>query len=225
MLMNTGPTMVSSDHGLLTSVGYQLGPTAPVIYCLEGSVAYCGSLIQWLRDNLGLITTVVESDDLAASVPDNGGVFFVPAFAGLFAPYWRDDARGTIVGLTAFNTKAHITRAALEAAGFQTKELVDAMQKDSGINLLVLKVDGGMTHNNVAMQFQSDILGVSMCAPKVRETTACGAAFAAGLAVGLWGTLEEVKATWQREKTWLPRMEEATRQQMVLSFLPTLSFW
>lgn len=215
LLLNTGHLIVPSQHGLLTTVAYKLGRDVPAVYALEGSVAYCGSLIQWLRDNLQVISSISASEEVANQVPDNGGVYFVPAFAGLFAPYWRSDARGVIAGLTAFNTKQHIVRAALEAAGFQTKEIIDAMQADSGISLTSLKVDGGMTHNNLAMQFQSDILDSPLHCPRVPETTALGAAFAAGLAVGFWSSTDELRATWKEERRWIPNMLPAVRKTLV----------
>lgn len=211
LMMNTGEEIIKSESGLLTTVGYQLGKDAKPIYALEGSVAYCGSLIQWLRDNLNIITDAAKSEMLASSVEDNGGVYFVPAFSGLFAPYWRSDARGIIAGLTAFNTKAHITRAALEAAAFQTNEILVAMQKDAGMKLPSLKVDGGMTKNGLLMQFQCDLIETSMSCPAMPETTAIGSAYAAALAVGFYESKEDVVDNWQLKKQWSPDMEEGKR--------------
>src|SRR6185312_301219 len=185
VLVNTGEEIVRSSHGLLTSVGYQLGTAAPQ-YVLEGSIAVAGSLIQWLRDNLGMVSSAQEAEQLAGTVEDTGGCYFVPAFSGLFAPYWRQDARGALVGLTRFVTKAHIARAALEATAFQTREVLDAINADAAVPLTGLKVDGGMVANDALMQFQADFLGVPVMRPRVTETTALGAAYAAGLAVGFW---------------------------------------
>jgi glycerol kinase len=193
--------LVRSKHGLISTVLFKLG-NAPVQYALEGSVAVTGSAIQWLRDQLGIINSAAEVEILAASVPDNGGVYFVPAFSGLFAPYWRSDARGVIVGLTRANTKAHIARAALEAICYQTKEVMDAMEADSGIKLTEMRVDGGITNNKLCMQLQSDIMAIDIVKPVITETTALGAAFAAGLAVGVWKNTSEIKKIWQRESTW-----------------------
>ena len=212
LLVNTGTTQVASRNGLLTTPAYQLGDQ-PVVYALEGSIAVTGSLIQWLRDNLGLINSADEVEALAASVPDNGGAHIVPAFSGLFAPYWRSDARGVIVGLTRFITKAHIARAALEATAFQTREVLDAVNDDFGGALTELKVDGGMTQNNLLMQFQADILGIPVIRPQVAETTALGAAYAAGLAVGYWGDLEELRAKWSEQARFDPQMSEVEREQ------------
>ena len=197
LIFNTGEEIVQSKNGLLTTVGYKIGDAAP-LYALEGSIAVTGSLVQWLRDNLGLISSAPEIETLAASVEDNGGVYFVPAFSGLFAPYWRSDARGAIVGLTRYVNKGHIARAALEATAFQTREVLDAMNADSGVALTELKVDGGMVANETLMQFQADILGVPVIRPKVVETTALGAAYAAGLAVGFWKDLDESRPTGPR---------------------------
>lgn len=208
MLMNTGEEPVISENGLLTTVAYQLGDQKPV-YALEGSVAVSGSLIQWLRDNLELIADASETGDLATSVEDAGGAYFVPAFSGLFAPYWRSDARGVLVGLTRYVTKAHIVRAALEATAFQTREVLDAMNKDSGVELTELRVDGGMTANEFLMQFQADLLRVPVIRPKVTETTALGAAYAAGIAVGFWEGEQDVTENWQEDKRWEPQAEEA----------------
>jgi glycerol kinase len=210
MLLNTGERRIASEHGLLTTVCYQLGGDAPV-YALEGSIAVTGSLVQWLRDNLGVISSAAEIEPLAASVADNGGAYFVPAFSGLFAPYWRPDARGAVVGLTRYVTKAHLARAVLEASAFQTREVLDAMNADSGVPLTELKVDGGMVGNELLMQFQADILDVPVIRPEVAETTALGAAYAAGLAVGYWSGLDELRANWAEDKRWEPAMDAATR--------------
>ncbi|MGD8759644.1 MAG: glycerol kinase GlpK [Anaerolineales bacterium] len=218
MLLNTGTAPVASKSGLLTTLGYQIGDQ-PAVYALEGSIAITGALVQWLRDNLELIRDSSEVEDLARTVEDNGGIYFVPAFSGLFAPYWRSDARGVIVGLTRYINKGHIARATLEATALQTREVLDAMRKDSGVELKALKVDGGMVHNELLMQFQSDILGVPVVRPKVAETTALGAAYAAGLAVGFWSDLEDLRANWQIEKTWKPSMEEARREKIYLEWL------
>ncbi len=212
LLLNTGETPVPSNHGLLTTVGYQArGEKA--IYCLEGSVAIAGALVQWLRDNIGLIKEAPEIEELARSVDDNGGAYIVPAFSGLFAPYWRADARGVMAGLTRFVNKGHIARAVLEAVAFQSRDLVEAMNRDSGMDLTNVKVDGGMVQNELLMQFQSDILGVPVIRPKVTETTALGAAYAAGLAVGYWSGIDELKQNWAVDKTWEPDMPIADREQ------------
>jgi glycerol kinase len=211
LLLNTGTEPVWSQHGLLTTVGYQISGSEPV-YCLEGSVAIAGALVQWLRDNLGMIRSAPEIEELAGTVEDNGGIYIVPAFSGLFAPYWRNDARGVIAGLTRFINKGHISRAVLEANAFQTMDVVEAMNKDSGVELNSLKVDGGMVANDLLMQFQSDILGVPVIRPKVSETTALGAAYAAGLAVGFWSGLEELRRNWAVDKTWEPDMKPETRE-------------
>ncbi|MEZ0395329.1 MAG: glycerol kinase GlpK [Anaerolineales bacterium] len=213
MLLNTGETPVPSTSGLLTTLGYKLGKQ-PAVYALEGSIAITGALVQWLRDNLGLIAKSAEVEDLARTVEDNGGIYFVPAFSGLFAPYWRSDARGVIVGLTRYVNKGHIARAALEATAYQTREVLDAMEKDSGVKLTALKVDGGMVFNELLMQFQADILGVPVIRPKVAETTALGAAYAAGLAVGFWKDYDELRANWGRDKEWQPQMEAARREAL-----------
>lgn len=205
LLLNTGPTPVPSRQGLLTTLGYQIDSQRPV-YCLEGSIAITGALVQWLRDNLGLISSATEIEDLAKTVDDNGGAYFVPAFSGLFAPYWRSDARGVIAGLTRYVNKGHIARAVLEASAYQTRDIVEAMNKDSGVALSKLKVDGGMVGNELLMQFQSDILNVPVVRPKVSETTALGAAYAAGLAVGFWEGIEELRHNWAEDKTWQPNM-------------------
>mgnify|MGYP002735272583 FL=1 len=207
-LMNTGTEPVWSKHGLLTTVCYKIGDQQAV-YALEGSVAIAGSLVQWFRDNMGMISSAAEIEELAEQVPDNGGVYIVPAFSGLFAPYWRDDARGVIVGLTRFNNRNHIARAAEEATAFQVKELIDAMDADAGRPLSELRVDGGMVRDNLLMQFQADILGVEVVAPKVAETTALGAAYAAGIAVGFWEGEADVIANWVEGKRWTPKMDEA----------------
>ena len=203
-LISTGEQLVRSKNGLLTTVLYKLG-SDPVQYALEGSVAVTGSAIQWLRDQLGIINSAAEVETLAASVPDTGGVYFVPAFSGLFAPYWRSDARGVIVGLTRANTKAHIARAALEAICYQTKEVLDAMEADSQIKMSEMRVDGGITNNKLCMQLQADIMGIDVVKPVITETTALGAAFAAGLATGVWKDTEQIKAIWKRENTWQPK--------------------
>ncbi|MGD2251617.1 MAG: glycerol kinase GlpK [Anaerolineales bacterium] len=218
MLLNTGTAPVVSRSGLLTTLGYQIGGQSAV-YALEGSIAITGALVQWLRDNLGLIRDSSEVEDLARTVEDNGGIYFVPAFSGLFAPYWRSDARGVIVGLTRYINKGHIARATLEATALQSREVLDAMRKDSGVELKALKVDGGMVHNELLMQFQSDILGVPVVRPKVAETTALGAAYAAGLAVGFWSDLEDLRANWQVEKTWNPKMDEGRRETIYQEWL------
>jgi glycerol kinase len=212
LLVNTGTESVSSSHGLLTTVAYQLG-SEPVTYALEGSIAVTGSLIQWLRDNVGMIQSADEVEALAASVPDNGGAHFVPAFSGLFAPYWRSDARGVLVGLTRFITKAHIARAALEATAFQTREVLDAINEDFGGELSELKVDGGMTQNSLLMQFQADILGIPVLRPQVAETTALGAAYAAGLAVGFWQNLDELRQKWHEQARFEPQMAPDERAE------------
>ncbi len=211
LLLNTGTTPTVSRQGLLTTLGYQIDDQPPV-YCLEGSIAITGALVQWLRDNLGLISSAAEIEDLARTVADNGGAYFVPAFSGLFAPYWRSDARGVIVGLTRYVNKGHIARAVLEACAYQTRDIVNAMNKDSGVQLSRLKVDGGMVTNEVLMQFQSDILNVPVIRPQVAETTALGAAYAAGLAVGFWSGLDELRQNWAEDKTWQPSMEAADRE-------------
>ncbi|MET9211001.1 MULTISPECIES: glycerol kinase GlpK [unclassified Nocardia] len=215
MLLNTGTTPVISKHGLLTTACYQLGDQ-PAVYALEGSIAVTGSLVQWLRDNLGIIASAEEVEPLARSVEDNGGAYFVPAFSGLFAPRWRPDARGVIAGLTRFVTKAHLARAALESTAFQTREVVDAMRADAAaqqldLELTTLKVDGGMTGNDLLMQFQADILDVPVVRPVVRETTALGAAYAAGLAVGYWSGLDDLRANWTADHTWTPTMSDDER--------------
>ena len=211
MLMNTGEKPVQSKAGLLTTLGYKIG-NQKAVYALEGSIAIAGALIQWLRDNLGLIQSSAEVETLAASVEDNGGIYFVPAFSGLYAPYWKSDARGAILGMTRYITKAHIARASLEATAYQTREVLDAMEKDSGVKLTALKVDGGMVFNELLMQFQSDILDVPVVRPRVAETTALGAAYAAGLAVGFWKDYRELRANWGRDKEWKPKMTSKKRE-------------
>lgn len=211
MLLNTGEHPVPSKSGLLTTVGYKIGNDA-AIYALEGSVAITGALVQWLRDNMGLIETSDEVEALAASVEDNGGAYFVPAFSGLFAPYWRSDARGVITGLTRYVNKGHIARAVLEATAYQTREVLEAMHADSGVALSTLKVDGGMVVNHLLMQFQADVLGIPVVRPTVNETTSLGAAYAAGLAVGFWKNLEDLTTNWGMEQVWSPEMEPDTRE-------------
>jgi glycerol kinase len=212
LLVNTGETAVASNQGLLTTVGYRVGD-APAVYALEGSIAVTGSLVQWLRDNLGFISSAAEIEALAASVADSGGCYLVPAFSGLFAPHWRPDARGVIVGLTGYVTRAHIARAALEAVAWQTREVVDAMAADSGRPLDVLKVDGGMTANSLLMQFQSDVLNVPVVRPSIPETTCLGAAYAAGLAVGFGPALETLRAQWRKDAEWTPHATPAWRDR------------
>ncbi|BBO89966.1 glycerol kinase GlpK [Desulfosarcina ovata] len=211
MLLNTGHQAVPSNHGLLTTVGYQLRGEKPV-YCLEGSIAIAGALVQWLRDNLGLIRSAPEVEALARTVDDNGGVYIVPAFSGLFAPYWRADARGVMVGLTRYANKGHIARAVLEANAYQTLDIMTAMNKDSGVDLGSLKVDGGMVANDLLMQFQADLLVVPVIRPAITETTALGAAYAAGLAVGFWNSMAELKSFWSVDKIWSPQMDDTVRQ-------------
>jgi glycerol kinase len=213
MLLNTGNQPVPSTSGLLTTLGYKIGDQ-PAVYALEGSIAITGALVQWLRDNLGLISKSAEVEALARTVEDNGGIYFVPAFSGLFAPYWRSDARGVIVGMTRYVNKGHLARAALEATAYQTREVLDAMEKDSGVKLTALKVDGGMVFNELLMQFQADLLGVPVIRPKVAETTALGAAYAAGLAVGFWKDYDELRANWGKDKEWTPQMDLARREQL-----------
>jgi len=212
LLLNTGTEPVQSKNGLLTTVGYKIGDQ-DAVYCLEGAIAVTGSLVQWLRDNIGLIQSAPEIEDLAKTVDDNGGAYFVPAFSGLFAPYWKGDARGAIVGLTRYVNKGHLARAVLEATAFQTKEVVDAMNADSGVALESLKVDGGMVQNDLLMQFQADILDVPVIRPKVAETTSLGAAYAAGLAVGFWGEIEDLRANWGKDHEWTPAMDADRRDR------------
>jgi glycerol kinase len=211
MLLNTGTQPVPSNHGLLTTVGYQISGEKPV-YCLEGSMAIAGALVQWLRDNLGLISSAPEVEELARTVDDNGGAYIVPAFSGLFAPYWRSDARGVIAGLTRYVNKGHLARAVLEANAYQTLDIMEAMKKDSGVDLNHLKVDGGMVANELLMQFQSDLLDVPVIRPAITETTALGAAYAAGLAVGFWVSMDELKQYWSVDKTWQPQMDDEARK-------------
>jgi glycerol kinase len=222
LLMNTGPAPVHSRNGLLTTLGYKLG-AAPPVYALEGSIAITGALVQWLRDNLGLIEKSADIEALARSVEDNGGIYFVPAFSGLYAPYWKDNARGVIIGLTRYVNKGHLARAALEATAYQTRDVLDAMNRDIALTshgapglaaLKSLKVDGGMVHNELLMQFQADILNVPVIRPKVSETTALGAAYAAGLAVGYWSDLEALRANWAVDKIWQPRMDAEARERL-----------
>ncbi|MBP1324916.1 glycerol kinase [Leucobacter exalbidus] len=212
LIFNTGEEIVHSKNGLLTTVGFKLGDE-PAHYALEGSIAVTGSLIQWLRDQLGIIESAPAVEELASSVEDNGGVYFVPAFSGLFAPYWRPDARGAIVGLTRYVNKGHIARAALEAVAFQTRDVLDAVNADAGVELTELKVDGGMVANQALMQFQADVLGVPVVRPVVAETTALGAAYAAGLAVGFWKNLDDLRANWQEQQRWEPAMTTETRER------------
>jgi len=212
MLLNTGTEMIRSESGLLTTVGYKFGDE-PTVYCLEGSIAVTGSAVQWLRDQIGLIDDAAESETLAREVDDNGDMYFVPAFSGLFAPYWRSDARGAIVGLSRFNTKAHLARATLESICWQSRDVAEAMEKDSGVKLEVLKVDGGVTANSLCMQIQADVLGVSVSRPVVAETTALGAAYAAGLAVGFWKDTDELRENWNEDTRWEPEWDDSQRDK------------
>ena len=214
LLMNTGIKPIQSKNGLLTTLAYKIG-RQPAHYALEGSIAITGALVQWIRDNLKMIETSPEIEDLAKTVEDSGGIYFVPAFSGLFAPYWRSDARGAIVGLTRYINSGHIARAVLEATAYQTVEVLEAMNKDSGVPLTALKVDGGMVHNQTLMQFQSDILGVPVIRPKVAETTALGAAYAAGLAVGFWERLDDLRENWLVDQRWEPMMDAETRGSLI----------
>ncbi len=213
MLMNTGEEPIQSKAGLLTTLAYKIG-NQKAVYALEGSIAIAGALIQWLRDNMGLIQTSAEVEALAESVEDNGGIYFVPAFSGLYAPYWKSNARGVIAGMTRYVNKGHIARAVLEATAYQTREVLDAMEKDSGVKLKSLKIDGGMVFNELLMQFQSDILNVPVVRPKVAETTALGAAYAAGLAVGFWKDMNDLKINWGKDKEWKPSMDSARRKKL-----------
>lgn len=222
MLLNTGTEAVPSKSGLLTTLGYKIGDQ-PAVYCLEGSIAITGALVQWLRDNLKMIENSPDISNLAGTVEDNGGIYFVPAFSGLFAPYWRSDARGVIVGLTRYINRGHIARAALEATAYQTREVLDAMEKDSGVQLKALKVDGGMVYNELLMQFQADILGVPVVRPMIAETTALGAAYAAGLAQGFWSNLEDLRQNWLVDKTWEPKMDEGTREKLHQGWLKAVT--
>ncbi|MFG1751715.1 glycerol kinase GlpK [Streptosporangium sandarakinum] len=212
LLLNTGHEPVRSKNGLLTTVCYRFGDERPV-YALEGSIAVTGSAVQWLRDQLGVISGAAQSEALARQVEDNGGVYFVPAFSGLFAPYWRSDARGAIVGLSRYNTNAHLARATLEAICYQSRDVVEAMRQDSGVTLDVLRVDGGVTANDLCMQIQADVLGVPVSKPVVAETTALGAAYAAGLAVGFWKSTEELKQNWNEDRRWEPRWSDEQRAE------------
>jgi glycerol kinase len=214
MLLNTGTEPVSSESGLISTVAYRI-EGEDTVYALEGSIAVTGALVQWLRDNLGIIAETAEVEELAASVDDNGDVYLVPAFSGLFAPHWRPDARGVITGLTRHTTKGHLARAALEATAYQTRDVVDAMAADSGVEFAELKVDGGMTGNRLLMQFQADILGVDVVRPVVTETTALGAAYGAGLAVGFWDGLDEIRARWAEDARWAPGMDQEERDRLV----------
>ncbi|MBM4422092.1 MAG: glycerol kinase GlpK [Chloroflexi bacterium] len=213
MLLNTGERPVQSKNGLLTTLAYKIGNEKPV-YALEGSIAITGALVQWLRDNLGLIEKSAEVESLAKTVDDSGGIYFVPAFSGLYAPYWKDNARGAIVGMTRYVNRGHIARAALEATAYQTREVLEAMNKDSGVRLKALKVDGGMVHNELLMQFQADVLGVPVIRPTVAETTSLGAAYAAGLAVGFWNEVNDLRANWGKDKEWTPTMPKAKREKL-----------
>jgi glycerol kinase len=210
LLLNTGTSPVISNKGLLTTVGYQIGKE-PAVYALEGSAASTGAMVHWLRDNLGLIKKSSDLEALARTVNDNGGAYIVPAFSGLFAPYWRSDARGAIVGLSRYINSGHIARAALESIAFQVLEILEAMHEDAGVKLLDLKVDGNMIHNELLMQFTSDLLNVPVERPRIPETTPLGAAYAAGLAIGFYDDLEKIQANWQVDKTWSPQMDAETR--------------
>jgi glycerol kinase len=222
LLMNTGESAVFSKFGLLTTVAYKLG-AQPARYALEGSIAITGALVQWLRDNLGMIQKSSDIEALAASVSDNGGVYFVPAFSGLYAPYWKTSARGLIAGLTRYSNKAHIARAALEATAFQTREVVEAMEKDSGIPIAVLRTDGGMVENDLLMQFQADVLNIPVVRPAVKETTALGAAYAAGLATGFYTDIKDLRANWAVDHTWNPQMDEKQRESLFKSWKKAVS--
>jgi glycerol kinase len=214
LLLHTGPEPVPSRHGLLTTIAGQFGEE-PVQYALEGSVAIAGALVQWLRDNLGLIASSAELEPLARQVPDSAGLYFVPAFSGLFAPHWRSDARGVLVGLTHYTTRAHLARAVLDATAYQTRDLLAAMHADTGLQLAELKVDGGMTRNALLMQFQADLLGLPVVRPRQTETTALGAAFAAGLATGFWTDRDELRHTWEADSRWTPLLATADRDRLV----------
>jgi glycerol kinase len=213
LLMHTGHEPIQSKHGLITTLAYQFSGRKPS-YCLEGSIAIAGALVQWLRDNLGMFESAPEVEALATEVNDTGGMYIVPAFSGLFAPYWRPDARGVMVGLTRYINRNHIARAVLEATAYQTKDIVEAMNRDSGVTLKNLKVDGGMVSNELLMQFQSDILDVPVVRPKVAETTCLGAAYAAGIACGYWSGREELYNNWEEDKTWRPSMDSGKRSSM-----------
>ncbi|GAB4583625.1 glycerol kinase GlpK [Nocardia sp. IFM 10818] len=222
LMLNTGTEIVHSKHGLLTTVAYQFGDDKPV-YALEGSIAVTGSAVQWLRDQLGIISGASQIENLARQVQDTGGVYFVPAFSGLFAPYWRPDARGAIVGLSRYSNNAHLARATLESICYQTRDVVEAMQRDSGVKLETLRVDGGVTANELAMQIQADFLGVPVSRPVVAETTALGAAYAAGLAVGFWNNTDELVANWHEDKRWQPTWDEAKRERKYARWLKAVS--
>jgi glycerol kinase len=222
MLLNTGTAPVQSRNGLLTTLGYKIGDQ-PAVYCLEGSIAITGALVQWLRDNLGIIGSSAEVETLASSVEDHGGIYFVPAFSGLYAPYWKNDARGAIVGMTRYIHKGHIARAALEATAYQTREVLEAMNKDSGVELTTLKVDGGMVYNDLLMQFQADILGVPVIRPVVAETTSLGAAYAAGLAVGFWEKTDDLRVNWGKDRQWNPVMASAAREKLYHGWLKAVT--
>ena len=222
LLLNTGESAVRSESGLLTTVAYRLGTEAPH-YALEGSIAVTGALVQWVRDNLGLIQRSPEIETLASTVPDNGGVYFVPAFSGLYAPHWNDGARGTIIGLTRFANRGHIARAVLEATAFQTWEVLHAMEKDSGVSLETLRVDGGMTDDELLMQFQADVVDRAVVRPRIKETTALGAAFAAGLAVGVFRDVEDLRSRWSESRRWLPQMTDDIRQHLLRRWTKAVS--
>ncbi len=222
MLLNTGLEPMASTSGLLTTLGYKIGDQAAV-YALEGSVAITGALVQWMRDNMKMIEKSSDIEILAQEVEDSGGIYFVPAFSGLFAPYWRSEARGAILGLTRYITRNHIARAVLEASAYQTREVLDAMNKDSGVKLTRLKVDGGMVYNELLMQFQADILDVPVIRPKVVETTALGAAYAAGLAVGFWQSFDELRQNWGVDKQWVPDMEPERRKKLYAGWKKAVS--
>ncbi len=217
LLMNTGLAPMPSASGLLTTVAYQFG-NRPACYALEGSIAITGALVQWLRENLGIIEATADVERLAGSVPDNGDVYFVPAFSGLYAPYWRADARGIIAGLTRYATAGHIARAALEATAYQTFDVIDAMQRDSGVAIRSLRVDGGMVHNQMLMQFLADILDVPVVRPHATEATALGAAYAAGLAVGYWRSTEDLRRNWTVQHRWTPQMGDEQRTELIASW-------
>ncbi len=222
MLLNTGNQIIPSESGLLTTLGYKIG-NHPAVYCLEGSIAIAGSLVQWIRDNMKMIESSNEIEELANSVSDNGGIYFVPAFSGLFAPHWRADARGVIVGLTGYVNRGHLARAVVESTAFQTLEVIEAMEKDSKVKLTTLKVDGGMTVNETLMQFQADLLNVPVVRPIVKETTALGAAYAAGLAVGYWKDLNELRLNWGQDKVWQPEMESEKRNHLYAEWKKAVS--
>jgi glycerol kinase len=213
---------VNSKNGLITTVGYRLADQQAV-YCLEGSIAIAGALVQWLRDNLGIIQSSAEIETLVNSVADNGGMYFVPAFSGLFAPYWKSDARGVMVGMTRYINKGHLARAALESTAYQTCEVIHAMLQDSGMQLTALKVDGGMVANETLMQFQADMLGVPVIRPTISETTSLGAAYAAGLAVGLWKELDELKILWKKDREWKPQMPDSQRDRLYHGWLKAVN--